>query len=200
VGLLATIEDRQQPLQRLENIVIQSKSMSTLIANLLFLARHEGKLNFQDITKTDIVDLLKSLNDEYQILATEKGLEFNLYILITSLEICCDRDLLKQAIKNLLDNAIKYTPTEGIVTLELEIKHRRILIKIKDTGIGIPTSDLLHIFDRFYRVDKARTRQTGGFGLGLAIAQQIIQAHEGKITVESQVGKGTTFQICLPMG
>ncbi|MGL6340497.1 MAG: sensor histidine kinase, partial [Waterburya sp.] len=57
-----------------------------------------------------------------------------------------------------------------------------------------------HIFDRFYRVDKARTRQTGGFGLGLAIAQQIIQAHEGKITVESQVGKGTTFQICLPMG
>ncbi|MGL5942063.1 MAG: sensor histidine kinase [Waterburya sp.] len=200
VGLLAPIEDRQQPLQRLENIVIQSKSMSTLIANLLFLARHEGKLNFQDITKTDIVDLLKSLNDEYQILATEKGLEFNLYILITSLEICCDRDLLKQAIKNLLDNAIKYTPTEGIVTLELEIKHRRILIKIKDTGIGIPTSDLLHIFERFYRVDKARTRQTGGFGLGLAIAQQIIQAHEGKITVESQVGKGTTFQICLPMG
>jgi signal transduction histidine kinase len=81
--------------------------------------------------------------------------------------------------------------------LELEVKPRRILIKVKDTGIGIPALDLPYIFDRFYRVDKARTRQTGGFGLGLAIAQQIIQAHDGRITVESEAKKGTTFQICL---
>jgi two-component system, OmpR family, manganese sensing sensor histidine kinase len=199
VGLLAPTEDRQQPRQRLENIVTQSKSMSALIANLLFLARHEGQLNFQDITKTDIIELLKSLHEQYQILATEKGLEFNLYVPTTSLVICCDRDLLKQAIGNLLDNAIKYTPTEGLVILKLEVKSRRILINIKDTGIGIPTSDLPYIFDRFYRVDKARTRQTGGFGLGLAIAQQIIQAHQGKITVESQASQGTMFQICLPL-
>ena len=199
VGLLAPAEDNQQPRQRLSNIVTQSKYMSALIANLLFLARHEGKLNPQDITKTDIVELLNSLANQYQALASEKALEFKLDIPITSQDVCGDRDLLQQAIRNLLDNAIKYTPDGGMVVLKLELKSRRLLITVQDTGIGIPASDLPHIFERFYRVDKARTRETGGFGLGLAIAQQIIQAHDGKITVESEAEKGTTFQICLPV-
>ena len=198
VGLLAPTDDTKQPRQRLENIVTQSKYMSDLITNLLFLARHQGKLNPQDIVKTDVVKLLNSLGDRYQTLATEKGLKFELNIPFASKEITCDRDLLRQAIHNLLDNAIKYTPSGGKVELSLEVKPRRIFITVKDRGIGIPEADLTHIFDRFYRVDKARTRQTGGFGLGLAIAQQIIQAHNGKITVESEVGKGTAFQICLP--
>ncbi len=199
VGLLAPAEDNQQPRQRLENIVTQSKYMSALITNLLFLARHQGKLNPQDITRTDIVDLLKSLANRYQALAAAKDLEFKLDIPTTSQEVCGDQDLLQQAIGNILDNAIKYTPTDGMVALKLEVKSRCLLIIIKDSGIGIPASDLPHIFDRFYRVDKARTRQTGGFGLGLAIAQQIIQAHTGKITVESEVEQGTTFQIYLPL-
>lgn len=199
VGLLAPAEDNQQPRQRLENIVTQSKYMSTLINNLLFLARHQGKFNPQDITKIDIVDLLQSLANHYQALAAEKNLEFKLDIQITSQDVCGDRDLLQQAIGNILDNAIKYTPTGGIVVLRLEVKSRRILITVQDTGIGIPASDLPHIFDRFYRVDKARTRQGGGFGLGLAIAQQIIQVHNGKITVESEVEQRTTFQIYLPL-
>ncbi len=199
VGLLAPIEDNQQPRQRLSNIVTQSKSMSVLIANLLFLARHEGKLNPQDITKTDIVELLNSLAKEYKTLAAEKGLKFHSNLPTTPLEVCSDRELLRQAIRNLLDNAVKYTPSGGMVALELTVKLRRILIKVKDTGRGIPASDLPHIFERFYRVDKARTRETGGFGLGLAIAQQIIQAHDGKITVESEAERGTKFQICLPL-
>ena len=199
VGLLAPAEDNHQPRQRLENIVTQSKYMSALITNLLFLARHQGKLNPQDITKTDIVDLLKSLANRYQALAAAKDLEFKLDIPTTSQEVCGDQDLLQQAIGNILDNAIKYTPTDGMVALKLEVKPRCLLIIIKDSGIGIPASDLPHIFERFYRVDKARTRQTGGFGLGLAIAQQIIQAHNGKITVESEVEQGTTFQIYLPL-
>ncbi|MEM8779457.1 MAG: HAMP domain-containing sensor histidine kinase, partial [Cyanobacteria bacterium P01_G01_bin.49] len=199
VGLLAPTEDIRQPRQRLSNIVTQSKLMSALIANLLFLARHQGQLNPQDITKTNVVDLLNSVAREYQTLAKEKGLKFNFNVPIISLEVKSDRDLLQQAIHNLLDNAIKYTSAGGMVALELTVKPRRILIKVKDTGIGIAASDLPYIFDRFYRVDQARTRQTGGFGLGLAIAQQIIQAHNGKITVESAAGKGTTFQICLPL-
>ena len=196
VGLLAPADDTTQPRQRLENIVTQSKYMSDLITNLLFLARHQGKLNPQDVDKTDIVELLNSLGDLYQALARE-SLKFELDIPIASKEIICDRDLLQQAINNLLDNAIKYTPS-GKVELKLEVKPRRVFITVKDTGVGIPEADLAHIFDRFYRVDKARTRQTGGFGLGLAIARQIIQAHNGKITVESEIGKGTAFKICLP--
>ena len=172
--------------------------MSDLITNLLFLARHQGKLNPQDISKIDIAELLNSLAAEYQTLAVEKGLKFNRDIPVEPIEINGDRDLIQQAIRNLLDNAIKYTPSGGMVELSLLVKPRQILIKVKDTGIGIPASDLPQIFDRFYRVDKARTRQTGGFGLGLAIAQQVIQAHNGKITVESKIEQGTTFQICLP--
>ena len=198
VGLLAPTGDPTQPRQRLSNIVAQSKYMSDLITNLLFLARHQGKLNPQDIVEIDVVELLNLLAERYRTVTTEKGLEFELDLPIVSKEINGDRDLLQQAINNLLDNALKYTPSGGMVMLKLEVKSRRILITIKDTGVGIPEADLTHIFDRFYRVDKARTRQTGGFGLGLAIAQQIIQAHNGEITVESEVGKGTAFQICLP--
>ena len=198
VGLLAPAEDHQQARQRLANIVTQSKLMSILIANLLFLARHAGKLNPQDVTKVDLVKLLNSLANEYQTLATEKGLKFNLDLSTQSLDVYGDRELLQQAIRNLLDNAIKYTPSGGIVALALAVKSRRVFIRIKDTGIGIPASDLPHIFERFYRVDEARTKDTGGSGLGLAIVQQIIQAHHGKITVESEAGE-TTFEICLPL-
>ena len=198
VGLLAPIDDPTQPRQRLENIVAQSKYMRDLITNLLFLARHQGKLNPQDIVEIDVVELLNLLAERYRTVATEKGLELELNLPRVSKEINGDRDLLQQAIHNLLDNAIKYTPSGGKVELKLEVKPRRVFITVKDTGVGIPEADLTHIFDRFYRVDKARTRQTGGFGLGLAIAKQIIQAHNGKITVESEVGKGTSFQICLP--
>lgn len=198
VGLLAPPEDIEQPRQRLQNIVTQSKHMSALIANLLFLARHQGQLNPQDMVQTDIPRLLNALARRYQTLADEKGLEFHADIPIVSKKIYCDRDLLQQAIHNLLDNALKYTPAGGMVTLTLAIKPRRLEITVRDTGIGIPAGDLPHIFDRFYRVDKVRTRH-GGFGLGLAISQQIIYAHKGKITVESETGKGTTFLVCLPL-
>ena len=147
VSLLAPAEDHQQARQRLANIVTQSKLMSALIANLLFLARHAGKLNPQDITKADLVKLLNFLANEYQMLATEKGLEFNLDLPIQSLDVYGDHELLQQAIRNLLDNAIKYTPPGGIVALALAVKSRRVFIRIKDTGIGIPASDLPHIFE-----------------------------------------------------
>jgi two-component system, OmpR family, manganese sensing sensor histidine kinase len=199
VGLLAPSEDTRQPRQRLENIVIQSKYMSALIGNLLFLARHQGKFNPQELRKTDIVELINSLASQYRALAEAKNLEFRSNIPITSHQVCVNRDLLQQAIGNLLDNAIKYTTDSGMVALNLEIKPRRLFIIVRDTGIGIPPSDLPHIFDRFHRVDKTRTRQSGGFGLGLAIAKQIIEAHHGKITVKSEVGTGTIFQICLPL-
>ncbi|AFY77435.1 histidine kinase [Pleurocapsa sp. PCC 7327] len=200
VGLLAPIEDSLQQRQRLGKIVQTTKSMSSLIDNLLFLARHEGRLNPQDLKEIDLVDLLKSLVDRYQTLAAERNLSLIADLPLEPLKLNADSALLSQAVKNLLDNACKYSSSGGTVQLKLLTKVRRVFIEVEDNGIGIPEADLPHIFERFYRVDEARSRQTGGFGLGLAIAQQIIKAHGGQIAVESTLGKGTRFQICLPMG
>ncbi|NJL78083.1 MAG: two-component sensor histidine kinase [Richelia sp. RM2_1_2] len=200
VGLLAPEDNTELPRKRLENVVDISKSMSALIGNLLFLARHEGSLNPKDLESIEIVDLLKRLVDEYQLIAQEKELNLNIIAELPSqsVKILADSDLLQQALKNLLDNALKYTLAGGTVKLKLFIKSRKISIQVIDSGVGIPPEDLTHIFERFYRVDSSRTRSSGGFGLGLAIAQQIVQAHNGEITVQSTVGEGTTFQVCLP--
>lgn len=110
-----------------------------------------------------------------------------------------DADQLKQALVALLDNALKYTPYEGTVSLSLTVEQASAIIKVSDTGIGILPEDLPHIFERFYRADRARSRDRGGSGLGLAIAQSIVQAHRGSIEVESRPGKGSIFTIRLPI-
>jgi signal transduction histidine kinase len=110
-----------------------------------------------------------------------------------------DVGLLRQAVVNLLDNACKYSPAGGQVQLRLFTQSHWAVIEVLDNGIGIPEADLPHIFERFYRVDKKRSRKTGGYGLGLSIVQQIVSAHGGHISVKSVVEKGSTFQIILPL-
>jgi signal transduction histidine kinase len=100
---------------------------------------------------------------------------------------------------NILDNAIRYTSSGGTITLSLRREDQTAVVSIADTGIGIPTEDLTHIFERFYRVDKARSPAEGGSGLGLAISQYIVEVHGGKIAVESKPGSGSTFTIYLPI-
>jgi signal transduction histidine kinase len=100
---------------------------------------------------------------------------------------------------NLLDNAIRYTPTPGTVSVSLRREGQMAVVAITDTGVGIPAEDIPFIFERFYRVDKSRSRAEGGSGLGLAICRHIAEAHGGKIEVESQVGVGSTFSVWLPL-
>ena len=97
-----------------------------------------------------------------------------------------------------MDNAIKYTPEEGAVRVALKEENGNIVWRVSDNGIGIPDEDREHIFERFYRVDKARSRETGGTGLGLSIVKQLVAAHGGKISVYSETGKGTEFTVVLP--
>jgi signal transduction histidine kinase len=100
---------------------------------------------------------------------------------------------------NILDNAIRYTPAPGTVSLSLRREGQMAIVTITDTGIGIPAKDIPFIFERFYRVDKSRSRAEGGSGLGLAICRHIAEAHGGKIEVESQIGAGSTFSVWLPL-
>ena len=130
-------------------------------------------------------------------LASDRGQAIEV-ALHSDCDMFADPAKLQQVIYNLIDNAIKYTPDGGMVRISLDLVGRDAVLRIADTGVGIPKEDLPHVFERFYRVDKARSRETGGTGLGLSIVQQIVRLHGGNIDVQSEVGKGTTFIIELP--
>ncbi|HEX8134582.1 MAG TPA: ATP-binding protein, partial [Actinomycetes bacterium] len=110
-----------------------------------------------------------------------------------------DRAQLGLLLSNLLDNALRFTAAGGTVRVRLDAAESRAILQVSDTGEGIPAGELPRIFERFYRVDKARTRQTGGTGLGLAIVRHVAEAHGGSVRVESELGRGSTFTVTLPV-
>lgn len=198
VGLLVPLEPDQQR-NHLEQIVEATKSMSTLVSNLLLLARHSGRVAPESLKDVDLTSLLHELAEFYSTQATAKQLKLKSDLPQQSVELEAEPDLLRQAVGNLLINACKYTPSGGTVQLRLFTQSHWAVIQVSDSGIGISQTDLPHIFERFYRVDTKQSRQAGGFGLGLAIAKQLIEAHGGQISVTSVVGQGSTFQIELPL-
>ncbi|MBD2432479.1 MULTISPECIES: sensor histidine kinase [Fischerella] len=198
-GLLSKSNHTEAQRQRFGKIFDVAKSMNTLMNNLLLLARHAGRLSSESLQKVDLKSELLQIADEYTTQEAAKHLNLTYTLPIASVIVLGDVGLLRQAVVNLLDNACKYTPAGGQVQLRLFTQSHWAVIEVIDNGIGIPEADLPHIFERFYRVDKKRSRKTGGYGLGLSIVQQIISAHGGHITVKSVVDKGSTFQIILPL-
>ncbi len=170
--------------------------MTRLIGDLLLLARADsGGLPLE----RKPVELDNVLFDVYRQISR---LENKVTVVVGEMDQACvlgDQDRLKQLLLILVDNAIKYTPESGKVTLSMTKVDGWAEVQISDTGVGIPSEDLPYIFDRFYRVDKARTRSQGGAGLGLAIAKWVVQMHEGQIRVRSTMGEGTTFVVRLPL-
>ncbi|MEA5624149.1 sensor histidine kinase [Nostoc sp. UHCC 0251] len=198
-GFLSKSTDLEMQRQRFQKIFEIAKSMSILVNNLLFLARSQGQLPNESLQVIDLNNLLVQITDDYATQADAQHLSLVFKLPNNNLTVLGDADLLRQVIINLLNNACKYTPPGGQVQLQLFTQSHWGIIQIIDNGIGIPEADLPYIFERFYRVDKKRSRQTGGFGLGLAIAQQIVESHGGKITIKSVFKEGTTLQIYLPL-
>ena len=182
----------------LELISQETSFMSTLVDKLLFLARTDAGDDHQNIEDFNLYQPLSLLYTDIEILAREKGVFFEASPPF-SLIVNGDKIKIRQLFLNILENAIKYTPAGGRISVSTEEKNGMALVTIKDTGIGISAEHLPHIFERFYRADKARSRAEGGAGLGLAIAKQIAVMNGGDIDVESEVGKGTTFYISLPL-
>lgn len=182
----------------LELVSHESEHMSKIIDQLLRLARADAGKEQLPFEKVRLSDLVSDLSADAEILCRDKGLEFRLDGTV-DLWVEGDRARLREMVFNLLDNAIRYTPSGGRISLSISRSDTKAVIAIADTGIGIPAEDIPHIFERFYRVDKARSRAEGGAGLGLAISKYIAELHGGTIDVESEVGKGSTFSVRLPI-
>ena len=182
----------------LHDINSEVDRMTAIINDLLTLVKLDQKeipLNFKEI---DLNQLLAGINKRLQPLADAKGVSLEADYLK---EITADADEMKLslAISNLVDNAIKYTPEGGTVKVTLDADHQNVFITVADTGIGIPEQEVNRIFERFYRVDKTRDRETGGTGLGLSITHATIMMHKGSIKVNSKEEEGTTILVRIPL-
>jgi len=192
-----TIDEYQQSLFLIND---EAERLSRIVEDLFILARQPidapAALIKEELSLNEMVrDCVRAA----QVLALRKGVR--LETMNDSAPLVCngDEELLKRMILNLLDNAVKYTPKGGEILVALARENGIARILVRDTGVGIPESDQLRVFDRFYRVDKARSRELGGAGLGLSIVRWIVEAHEGKISIDSTPGRGSEFTVELPL-
>ncbi len=181
----------------MEDISAESDRLNNIIEELLVLVDLDKEKLHLNYKLTYINFLLEKVTNRLRPLAEKKDINLILN-LDEKIQIKVDSDKIQQAIINIIDNAIKYTQEGGAVRISLYSQGKWCVIEVRDNGIGIPEKGLSYIFDRFYRIDKARSRKTGGTGLGLSIAHQIVTLHQGAIEVESKVGKGSVFYIKIP--
>jgi two-component system sensor histidine kinase SenX3 len=201
IGLLAETlqgEDDLDIVERLANrINAEAMRIAQIIEDLIELSRIE----FIDGAGTAIVELAEIASDAVERLRTaavQAEVSVQLVVLSTDTRIVGERRQLLSAIGNLIDNAIKYSDSGTVVDVTVEAVANDVVVKVADHGIGIPTRDIDRIFERFYRVDQARSRKTGGTGLGLAIVRHAVVNHEADIDVESRLGEGSTFTMRFP--
>lgn len=183
--------------RRISVMIDETRRMSKLVADLLTLARSDANPMQLVVGRIDVRELLSRVARQFQDIAAAGGVPIE----VTAdepIEMQGDEDQLHQLLVILLDNALKYTK-EGRIGVAAVKTGNTLKLTVSDTGIGIAPEELPHIFDRFYRADKVRTRTTGGSGLGLAIAKSIVEAHRGTITAESEPGRGTTIHVHLPV-
>lgn len=197
LGKTRTVDEYQQSLSLIQD---EAERLSRIVEDLFILARQP--LNMPAALIREPVALNETVRDcarAAQVLAMRKGVRLNIESNVPPIALTGDEDLIKRMILNLLDNAVKYTPEGGEISLRLARQNGNAQIVVSDTGIGISEEDQLRVFDRFYRVDKARSRALGGAGLGLSIVRWIVEAHGGNIQVQSSRGTGSVFTVKFPL-
>jgi heavy metal sensor kinase len=185
--------------EALFHILTEAETTSSMVEKLLSLARADSGREALEIRPVDLREMVMRAAGEWRTVASFRTLGFTETVTGGGLRVAGDKTALQQLLNILLDNAVKYTPVPGRVSLSLEERGNKAVLKVVDSGIGIAPEDQTRIFERFYRADKARSWDLGGAGLGLAIALWIVQQHHGSISVESTLGKGSTFEVQLPL-
>jgi two-component system, OmpR family, phosphate regulon sensor histidine kinase PhoR len=192
------INDPSVNIDFLQKIQKHSERLNNLLGDLIEISKIESgelKLSYRFF---DIPEFIDSIVDEMVPVAAQKKIDLRFeYSQKKSISVYADRDRIRQVMINLIDNAIKYNKANGSIEVSLENDKEKVIISVKDTGLGISAEHLPRIFERFYRVDKTRSREIGGTGLGLAIVKHIIEAHKGEIKVESRIGEGSKFSFAL---
>ena len=173
--------------------------MEKLVQDLLTLSKYDNNRVTSKPTEFDLGELAKLCKEKFEIEIKKKNQDVNCFVTADVPSVYADRDGIERVILNILSNSIKYTPDGGKIDIYVGYVHNDAYVKIKDTGIGIPKNDLERIYERFYRVDKARSRQLGGTGLGLSIAKEIIEKNNGSINIKSKVDEGTEVVIQIPV-
>lgn len=193
-------QDKEIAPQFLNVIQEETDRMIRMINDLLRLSRMDAQKEPLRMELINLNELLNFVLDRFDMMIKSKNQPYSIRREFTNRSIWVDADADKmiQVLDNILNNALKYSPMGGTITCRLIETHRNVVISISDQGLGIPKKDLNRVFDRFYRVDKARSREMGGSGLGLAITKEVVKEHGGTIWAESKEGKGSTFYISLP--
>jgi heavy metal sensor kinase len=176
----------------------ETQRMSRIVESLLTISRLDAGEVKMDKLHLDFGELAESTANEMKLLAEEKSIGLRIHA-ESGVHIVGDRVRLQQVIVNLIDNSIKYTQVGGMIDVRIGREGKTAVLEVSDNGLGIPANALPHVFERFYRADKARSRATGGAGLGLSIVKAICAAHNGEITVSSQEGHGSRFRVELPL-
>ena len=185
--------------EALRHVLLEAERSTVLVEELLTLARADSGRETLHIASVDLSTIVREAGEQWQELMATRNLTFSRKTTGAEVSVLGDRNALQRMLTLLLDNAVKYTPAPGTIELQLETRGSSAMIRVRDSGIGIAGEDQSKIFERVYRVDKARSRDLNGAGIGLAIAQWIVQQHRGSITVESLPGKGSTFVVELPL-
>ena len=182
---------------RFVNIIVgEVERLTRILEDLLILSRAESQTPERE--PFALTTLIRDVIERSNAQAEKSGLQLS-YTGSQHIEVNANRDQIEQVLVNLVDNAIKYTQSGGKITVWTETRDGQASVHIKDTGIGVLSQDLSRLFERFYRVDKARSRQSGGTGLGLSIVKHIVEMHGGSVQVQSEYGKGSTFAFTLPV-